>query len=157
MCRKNIFELTVFPKNFWNSSLLSDCVKNILQHWRRKFGKYVKTAIYFNKKLFEETLFWEENTYIDKFFELWLTNLRTSVRKPSKRFERLLSALVQAKFSHNIIFFFEKMYAYLRNLRKKILEFGKKFLTPWSKLLFLIVQWNFQQNFCFSLKKSLCF
>ena len=159
MCRKNIFELTVFSKNFWNSSLLSDCVKNILQHWRRKFGKYVKTAIYFNKKLFEETLFWEENTYIDKFFELWLTNLRTSVRKPSKRFERLLSTLVQANFLHNIIFFFRENVRLLTEFENfSIFHEVFKFLVAfrlWGKHFEFFVEliWLGCQN-CFQLSRD---
>ena len=63
-------------------------------------------------KLFEESLFSEENIYFYKFFEFWSKTLRTSVGKCAAWFEKLLSTPVQGIFSHNNIIFHEKINAH---------------------------------------------
>ena len=74
--------------------------------------KLLKLHSIWTTKLFEENLFSEERTYYYNFFELWSKTLRTFFEKPSTRFQKLLSSLVQGIFLHNIILFLEKFYAY---------------------------------------------
>ena len=48
-----------FFELFWVSSLFFNCGKNILQHWRKNFGKFVKGAFYLNNKFFRwKIVFW---------------------------------------------------------------------------------------------------
>ena len=56
-------------------------------------------------KLFEENLFSRENTYFYNFFEFWSKTLRTSLGKPSARFQKLPSTLVSWIFRLNVSFF----------------------------------------------------
>ena len=112
---------------FWVSSLFSDCGQNILQHWRKNFRKFVKSAFYLNNKLFEESLFSEEYIYFYKSYEFSWETLQTSIGKPSARFENLLSTLVQGIFLHNIIIVLVKTNSYYWTLRESVWNFVKIF------------------------------
>ena len=139
-----------FPWIFWVSSLFPYCGQDFLQHWRKNFRKVVKSAFHLNNKLFEESVFFEENIYFCSFFEIWCKTLRTSVGKPSPRFEKLLSTLVQGIFLDNIIFFLEKILAYKLTLMEKVWNFVKIFWHG-GENCFLCVQRTFlKKKFSFS-------
>ena len=142
---------------FWVSSLLSDCVKNFLHYWRRKFRKFVKTAFYLNKKTFSRKL-----CFVKK--RLTLTNFSSFVNKFCGILSENLPNGLKNSFLHLIRQTFCITLSFPRgNVRlltefvEKNLEFGKNFLTPWSKLLSSLAQWNFPLKILFLVEKSLCF
>ena len=148
-CLIELFSLWIF----WVSSLFSDCEQNILHHWRKNFRKVVKGAFYLNNKLFQESLFSEENFYFYKFFEFWWKTLRTSVGKISTRIWKLLSTPVQGIFLHNIIIFLEKNYPYYRTLRENGWNFVN-FYWHGGQNCFLFVQRTFLKKY-FSFSQNL--
>ena len=89
---------TVGRKIYNIAAETSEKVSNVLSTW--------------TTELFDESLFSQEKLYFYSFFEYRWKTLRTSARKDSPRFEKLLSTLVQAVFLNNIINFLEKIYAY---------------------------------------------
>ena len=74
----------------------------------KSLEKLSKVHSTWTTSLFEESLYFEENTYSYNFFEFWWKTLHTSVGKRFPRFEKLLSALVQGIVLHNIIIFTRK-------------------------------------------------
>ena len=93
---------------FWVFSLFSDCGKIICNIGAKSLEKLSKVHSTWTTSLFEESLYFEENTYFHSFFDIWWKTLHTSVGKRFPRFEKLLSALVQGIVLHNIIIFTRK-------------------------------------------------
>ena len=66
---------------FWVFSLFSDCGKNILQHWRKKFREVVKGAFYLNNKSFRgKFVFWRKYL-LSQFFRYLMKNSAHLCRK----------------------------------------------------------------------------
>ena len=132
---------------FWVSLLFSDSGKNILNIGAKSWEKLSnKGAFYLNNTLFEESLFSEENIYINIFFEFWWQNSADICRKAFlpiwktafyTRSEDLLgkhchfpreNSLLQTEFEGNC------------------LDFCENFLTWWLKMFFFVSRGHVWRN-----------
>ena len=139
---------------FWVSSLFSDCGKNFLQHWRKKFREVVKSAFYFIKKTFRgKCVFWRKYLLLQIFRVL----MKNSADFCQKAFSPVWKTAFYTRLGDLLSYHchFPREDSLLQTeFEGNCLDFCENFLTWWSKLFSLCPEDMFEEIIFFFTKSS---
>ena len=146
-----------FLEFYWVSSLLSDCGKNILQHWRKSFGKCVKTVFYLNNKFFRWKFVFCRKYLILQFFRDLIKKIADFCQKTfGPVWKTALYTCSRDLIAQHYHFPWENLRS-LTDFEGKFLEFVKSFFDIVVKTVFFVSRRDFSKIFFFFTKSSIVF